>query len=35
MANVNNISTDNFDSEVLQAGKPVLVDFWAPLVWPL
>ena len=23
------ITTENFDTEVLQADKPVLVDFWA------
>lgn len=25
-----NVTTDNFTSEVLEAVKPVLVDFWAP-----
>ena len=24
------INDDNFETEVLQADKPVLVDFWAP-----
>ena len=30
MANVVNANENNFQEEVLDAAKPVLVDFWAP-----
>ena len=28
-----NITIDNFETEVMQSDKPVLIDFWAISVW--
>jgi len=30
MANVVNVSEENFNEEVIEVNQPVLVDFWAP-----
>ena len=35
MSNALEVTTDNFDAEVLQADEPVLVDFLGSVVWTM